>query len=210
MMPSKSIQVHGISALRSALAPLIDKIDLHLRRRLGVVEYSDSPDCLFRLQIARAEYEIQFDDGTTVRKGDRLIDLHFWNEQVPVMPIGGPTLAFARRLETCLQISLIELSRYLRSRADLADVKAIRGDMSLGASGRSKQISRIAEKYGFKSFAPQKSLPFGQALHRFGENILITLLVLRRNPGAIKADTLRRTRTLTYLSKKDLERRYGR
>ncbi len=193
---------------RAILAPLVDALDRHLRSKLKVVEYSRSRDCLFRLQIIESDDEFLLKDGTLVRAGDRLIDLHFWNEQMPAMPEAGPTLAFARRIERCLDVSLSELARYLACRDDLTDIRAIRGNMSLGASHRSEQIARLAAKYGFENFARRKPLSFGERLHRLGENILITMLVIRRNPGAIRPDTLLRDRTLTYLSRRTLEERY--
>ncbi len=209
VMPTAIENKRNKFMLGSIIAPLVDTLDRILRRRLKVVEFSDSPDCLFRMQIIKAEEELLLDDGTLLQMGDRLVDLHFWNEQVPVTPEDGPTLAFARRIERCLDTSLSELARYLSSHDDLADVKAIRGQMSLGSSARSKQIARIAERYGFKSFSRPKPASIGIALHRFGENILVSLLVLRRNPRAVRRDTLRRDRTLTYLSRGDLNTRYG-
>ncbi len=200
----------NVSWLYQAFAPIVEIIDRQLRARLGVVEFSNSPDCLFRLQIIENEADLLLDDGTALRAGDRLVDLHFWNEQVPVMPDGGPTLAFARKIERCLDISLSELARYLSEQTHLADIKAIRGNMSLGASQRSQQVARIAARHGFIRLEHSKPLSFSERLHRIGENILITLLVMGRNPRAVKMDTLWRDRTLTYLSRKVLEQRYRR
>lgn len=198
-----------IAFLSAILSPLVDSIDRYLRRRFHVIEFSRSPNCLFRLQIIENDEEFQLEDGTLLRIGDRLVDLHFWNEQVPIMPAGRPTLAFARRVESCVDISLSELGRYLSTHDNLADVKAIRGNMSLGPSARAGQIARIAAKYGFENVARRQRLSFAKRLHMLGENILITLLVMGRNPRAIRRDTLRRDRTLTFLSRRSLEKRYG-
>jgi hypothetical protein len=191
-----------------ALASFVEAIDRLLRHRLQVIEYSNSRDCLFRLQIINSEDSVVLVDGTRLHPGDRVIDLHLWNEQVPLMPDGAPTLAFARRVERCIDLSLSELAGYLRGRSDLGDIQAIRGNMSLGASERSNQIARIASRYGFER-AKGRELSFGENVHRLGENILITMLAIAHNPGSLKADTLRRDRTLTYLSRGVLERRYG-
>jgi hypothetical protein len=48
-----------------------------------------------------------------------------------------------------------------------------------------------------------------QRLHRFGENILISMTVLARNAAALRADTLWRDRALVLLSRQRLQRRYG-
>jgi hypothetical protein len=42
-----------------------------------------------------------------------------------------------------------------------------------------------------------------------GENILISMMVLARNAAALRADVLRRDRTLVFLSRRELRRRYG-
>ena len=46
-------------------------------------------------------------------------------------------------------------------------------------------------------------------MHWFGENILISMMVLARNAAALRADVLWRNRTLVFLSRRELRRRYG-
>ncbi len=196
-------------SLRTRFVSLVDALDAFLRRRQGVIEYSRSPDCIFRLQIIRNDDYFFLTDGTWLRSGDRIIDLHLWNEHVPQMPGGRPTLAFAQRVDRCVDVSLAELARYLSQRPDLDDITAIRGNMSLGSKQRSNQMARIAARFGFERVPPSGPLSFGERLHRFGENILISMLVMAHNSGALRADTLWRDRTLTYLSRAVLEQRYG-
>ena len=143
-----------------------------------------------------------------MRAGDRLIDLHIWNEHVPLIGKHGPTVAFARRLDHCVDVSLSELARYCAEHKDLDDISAIRGNLVLGSTRRSAQIARIAARYGFERVNPTLPLSAGGRLHRFGENILISMLVFARNPGTLRADTLMRDRTLTYLSRQTLAQRY--
>ncbi|MBU6526434.1 hypothetical protein OGR47_05375 [Methylocystis sp. MJC1] len=196
-------------AYLAALTPMVEAIDRRLRDRLQVIEYSNSPDCVFRLQIINCEGDLQLDDGTRLRRGDRVIDLHLWNEQIPRMPDGAPTLAFARRIERCVELSLSELAKFLAARRDLDDIRAIRGNMSLGAQHRSDQSARIAARYGFERVSQLEPPSFARTLHRLGENVLVTMLALARNPGSVRGDTLWRDRTLTYLSRRTLENRYA-
>jgi len=49
----------------------------------------------------------------------------------------------------------------------------------------------------------------GERLHRFGDNILISLMVLAQNSVALRADTLRRVRVPIYLSRRGLAARFG-
>jgi hypothetical protein len=46
-------------------------------------------------------------------------------------------------------------------------------------------------------------------MHWFGENILISMIVLTHNATALRADTLWRDRTLVFLSRQTLRTRYG-
>ena len=64
-------------------------------------------------------------------------------------------------------------------------------------------------RYGFEAIAEPRRLSIGERLHRFGENILISLIILAHNPGALRSDTLKRVRLPIYLSRRILEREFG-
>jgi hypothetical protein len=148
-------------------------------------------------------------DGTRVRAGDRLIDLHLWNEHLPPFPRRGPNLGWALRVSRAFDASLRELHRYIETHAELRDVMALRGNMTFGGSARGAQLGRLAARYGFEPVAAPPPRSPWQSLHRFGENILISLMVLAHNAAALHADTLWRDRTMVLLTRKALQRRYG-
>jgi hypothetical protein len=206
--PANSLKRQKASISLSLISSLVDALDRYLRERQGVFEYSRSTDCLFRLQFIVAEDDLSLLYATKLQKGDRIADLHFWNEQIPVMVEGRPTIAFARLIDRRLDASLAELARFFSERPDLSDIQVIRGHMSLGSRARSDQIARLAARFGFERVHRRTPLGLREALHRFGENILVSLLVLARNSSALRADTLWRDRTLTYLSRRVLEQRY--
>jgi hypothetical protein len=191
------------------LGALLEALDDRLRTHHGVIEYSRSPDCLFRIGvIANSEPSVTA-DGTRVRAGDRLIELHLWNEHVPQFPRRGPNLGWALRVSRAFDASLRELHRYIETNAELRDVVALRGNMTFGGSARGAQLSRLAARYGFEPVAAPPRRSRWQRLHRFGENILISLVVLARNAAALHADTLWRDRTMVLLTRQALQRRYG-
>ena len=81
--------------------------------------------------------------------------------------------------------------------------------MSLEPAERSAQLARFVSRYGFERIAAASSRSLRQQMHWFGENILISIIVLARNAAAFRADTLRRDRILVFLSRRELRRRYG-
>lgn len=192
------------------LGALLEPLDRYLRARQGVWEYTSASECILRIQRIPSDADIFLSDGTQVHRSDPIIDLHFWTEQVPAMPKGGPTFRWARQMDRCFRISLHELARYLAGNPELADVHAIRCNLPLGTARRSDQIARIVGRCGFERVAAPSPQSPSERMHRIGENILISLLVLARNAASLRVETLWRGRTLTYLSRKNLLRRYER
>jgi hypothetical protein len=191
------------------LEAMVTALDDRLRLRHNVIEYTDSADCLFRIQIVNSNDDYVLSDGTRIRAGDRIANLHVWNEQFPCFTAGGPTLAWARRVNHAFDASLRELSRFLDARSDLDDVIAICGNMGFQPAERTDQLARFVGRFGFERIAGGTSRSFRRQIHWFGENILISMMVLARNAAALRADTLRRDRTLVFLSRRELRRRYS-
>lgn len=188
---------------------LVTALDDRLRLHYGVFEYTDRPDCLFRVQLGRNEDDFILSDGVHVPAGARLINLHVWNEQFPAFPPQGPTLAWASKLNRACDASLRELSRFLQARPALDDVAAICGNMTFEPPCRSVQLAQFVGRFGFEEVAARRTRSLGQQVQRFGENIFISMMVLARNAAALRADTLWRDRTLVFLSRRKLQDRYG-
>ncbi len=184
-------------------------IDKYLRRRLAIFEYSQSDDCMFRIEIVENAEDVLLVDGTRLRVGDRLIELHFWNEHVPMMPRGGATLAWARHISRCFDASMRELAVFLAGQRDLDDIRGIHANMTGGAKRQTQQLLRIVQRYGFEWIPSSGRETLGQRAHRFGENILVSALIRTYNPRAAQEGTLKRGRIPLYLSRHTLERYYG-
>jgi hypothetical protein len=193
----------------SRVAALVFAFDRLLRWRQGVFEYTAHPACVFRLQISRCERDRELRDGTRLLAGQRFAQLHYWTEQMPPIPLSGPTIASGRELHRGIQISLVELARYLRSRPDLGDIEVVFGDVPSGVQAKSGQIGRIMARYGFEVTPESNTLTLAQRLQRWGENILISLIVAARSAGALHVNTLRRVRVPIYLSRRALEKNFG-
>jgi hypothetical protein len=190
---------------RRWLVEALTVFDDRQRRRQAVFEYTRDPACIFRIDITRASRQVTLRDGTRVRPGDRVVRLHFWNEQIPTLPEDGATIAWARRMQRAIGCSLHELAGYLAAQPDLADIAAICGHVPSGTRSQSGQIARIMAYYGFETIPETEPLSPTERLHRFGENILISMIVLAHNAAALRSDTLARVRVPIYLSRRVLE-----
>jgi hypothetical protein len=191
------------------LAEAVDALDEHLRHSQAVFEYTDNPTCVFRLDITRAGHSIGLRDGICVRPGQRIARLHLWSEQIPRVPENGPTIAWARHMQRAMLTSLRELARFLAARPDLHDIAVIAGDAPSGTADQRQQLARIMARFGFEAVIAPEHLPIRDRLRRFGENILISLVVFVHNAKALRPDTLMRVRLPIYLSRQTLEREFG-
>src|SRR5262245_10239761 len=193
-----------------ALDKIIFGLDRVLRRWQSVVEYTHDPTCILRIKVGRLEQDFVLSDGTAGHVGERFIDLHLWNEQVPAMPKEGASIAWAREMSLCFQHSLRQLARYLAARSDLDDISLVRCTMEFAGRERNDQMVRLIRRYGFEFVPTATTVTMGERARRLGENIFISLIVLARNQAALRRDTLRRGRTRVFMSRKVLEQRYGR
>lgn len=199
-----------LSEKRSSTLPWVEwvmKLDGWLRRRQGIYEYTTERRCLFRVELGRSDCSVTLADGTELASGDPVLVLHLWNEHIRPLTVRGPTVAWARHMSRAAHISLRELARYLQQNAELDDINAIYGDMQLGSARQAEQFTRIVSRYGFETVDEGKP-DYDGALHRFGKNILILLLVAATNPVALRSAILRRFHRRVFISRAVLARRY--
>jgi hypothetical protein len=178
-------------------------LDRWLCRRMGVYEFSNDPQCLFRLQFERVDTAVELTDGTRVTAGSRVLALHLWNEHVPRMDRRGPTLAWACRIEHAMQRSLGELAGYLSTQPQLRDIAALCVDMRVSAS----QSARLLGRCGFEAI-PGDSDQRG-VLHRIGDAIFIVMLMLVTHPLASRSAALHLRKERRWLSRAALGQRYA-
>jgi hypothetical protein len=193
----------------SVLYQLVFGLDTLLRRWYAITEYSIDNRCIFRIQLAEIEDIVRLADGTLARPGDHIIDLHLWNEHLPRLPAGGASVRWALEMRRCLEISLRELAAYVSVHQEFRDVRILRGHIKLCVSEQCEQMARLCRRLGFEVADIDESCSLVERLHGFGQNILISLMVLALNAVAIRADTLRRTTLNVYLSRKQLISHFG-
>ena len=112
-------------------------------------------------------------------------------------------------MQRAIATSLHELASFLAARPEFNDVTVICAHAPSGTKTQTEQLARIMARYGFEAIVQSGRMSIGERLHRFGENILISLIILAHNPGALRSDTLRRVRLPIYLSRRILEKEFG-
>lgn len=181
-------------------------LDRWLRRWHAVEEYSSHPRCIFRIQLSRLQHDVTLCDGTALRAGSRILNLHFWNEQLPPMPQQGPTIFWARQMRFSLIISLRELWRYLGERPDLEDICVIRAITSWGGGAQSAQMARLCQRYGFELVGRWKPRNIWEHAYLLGEDIFAWLVALVLRSEVSPGNGLHRDRVELFLSRKSLEK----
>ena len=191
------------------LAELLFAFDKHLQRHYGVFEYSDDPECIFRIEIRSCHRDLLLRDGTRLRRGDRTARLHFWNEHMPPIHQFSHRIAWAREVRWRIERSLFNLAGYLESRPDLGDVGVICAEVPSGVREQSGRISCLMQRYGFETIYDPEPPSSLARLGRFGQNLLISLIVFAQNSDSLRMDTLARVRVPIYLSRRELRRKFG-
>ena len=128
---------------------LVKAIDARLRRRQGIVPYSNDPECLLRISSGRADADRTLSDGTQIRRGDPICIIHFWNEHMPQIPPKGADIAWALQFRRQLRHSFRLLAQHLQEAPAAERVQAITGELSFGSAYRFGRFEAIMERWGF-------------------------------------------------------------
>lgn len=195
-------------ALHTLVGHWIFGLDRWLCRRFGIYEYSGRPDCLFRVELGRADEPVRLSDGLQVKVGDPLLELHLWNEHVP--PMGRrPSVAWGRRTARMMDASLRQLARHVAQSGECRTAVALRAQMRLRTGRQSAQLASIFRRFGFEA-VPHSRAERPGPLRVLGENILVALLMLAANPVSLRSGVFRRNCTRVIISRDAFLRRYGR
>ena len=167
------------------LAALVRRIDGALRRRMGVFEFSDDPSCVMRLSIGRSRRDVTVGDGTHIRRGEPIGELHLWNERVPPMPREGPDLAWARQFQRQLLCSFRALAAYASHEPSLAEVRAFCGLNSFGSRYASAHMARLTDRWGLDLVVVRPGTLWGR-LRYLAENVHAVAMIWAYNPSGLR------------------------
>ncbi len=185
-------------------------IDIILRRYNNIYEFSQAETCIFRISIVLIERELNLSDGTHVKEGETIGELHFWNEHIPTMPEDGPTIAWALQFQRQLRHSLVELSDHVRDDHKLRSVKAFGGEPPFGGEDGLKLLKNLLNRWGFDVIPADYADGRVQKAANMLKNLYTMGLVWAFNPASLtRKKMLGRKRDQIWISRHILIEKYG-
>lgn len=191
------------------LSRAVRGVDSLLRLRLGIEEFTDDSECIFRLSASEAARSIDLSDGTRVRAGDPVLHLHFWNEHLPAMPPEGPSPGWAGQMARRLRHSLATVARHLERDPRGAGVVALHGAPPFSSRLGAAQVLRTARRFGFDVIDPERAPELKERLHLVLDSMLMLGLAWAFNPPALHSKGLLRRRHQLWISRARLLARYA-
>lgn len=203
--PSISAKQNVQKVVHGSARGLIRLVDLLLRRVQGIVEFSEQTDCLLRINKIQLRSPLVLPNGVRLRRGDAVIDLHFWNEHLPANRSG---IGCGVALHTQLQNSLRLLAETVIGQPQFSDVAALHGRIAFlkENSGRCKYV-RLAQRYGFLIDVPKLSA--WECFHNSPENLWLRALVWTFNPRLQRSPAISPMRLHFWMLRSDFLKRYS-
>ncbi len=186
-----------ISVVSRAAIKLLDRI---LRHILGICEFTQEQDCVLRYSRTRSQMAVTLSSGEAVRRGDPILELHFWNDRLGAdcHPRSSP-----RVLRSALRQSLVLLAEQLQSNKHFADIKAVHATLARTPS----RSYRVHHPFGCALYIAPRSNT--RPIHDFFEDFLIHSLRWAFNPSRRKRRSLRLNRLELWIAASDLKARFG-
>ena len=184
-------------------------LDATLRRQQGIFDYCEDRKCMFRVSITASPRDLTLKDGTAIRTGQKIAELHLNNDQAPPIPPGGTDLAWAIGTYHIVRHSLELLADAVQRDDRLKEIDAIFGTSVFTPKGGAAQVTRFTGRLHFETHDEPDGLSFGKRLHRWGENLLIWALLRTFNPGGLRNTKLARDRQIVWMSRGTLLKYYG-
>ncbi|MCL6430107.1 MAG: hypothetical protein K6V36_04510 [Anaerolineae bacterium] len=199
-----------ISAIPASLGrSLVRALDALLRRCLHVRSFAEDAVCILRVSCGRAREAIVLQDGTQIRPGDPVIDIHFWNERVPPMPESGPDLRWAREMHRRFVASLRLLAQHLME-ASSSDGAAIRGEFGFLSGEALDAQSYLFRRLGLEVRRLHAARGAWGRFAEFWQNLFSYWLIWTYNPASLRGKRLLDLeRCEVWISRQALLARYG-
>lgn len=185
---------------------VVEQTDGVLRRLSGVTEFEADRDGLLRIELRCARQEAVLSDGTRIRPGDTMIELHIWNEHFPPFPERRSDFRWVAQIQHQMRSSLSRLAGYVRREPELSDVRGLRMRPPLSDRRPINALARLLLSSGFEQTRP---VPANNPVLRFLDNIWAWLLTWEYNPRALIGWEFSRTRHEFWISRSRFLMLYG-
>jgi len=178
----------ALGLIRPVLGVLVRGIDFALRRYSGIREFSSDPDCILRISVTVSKKDLFLSDGTAIRPGDKIGEMHLWNERIPPLDSSGPGLAWGLVLQKRIVSSLRELATYVREVPEFRNVQAFRARLGLKGPNSEEKLARLASRFGFEMVetSPNQYPAVVSRLFSFFDNLYASGLMLTFNPESLR------------------------
>lgn len=187
---------------------LVSRLDAALRWFYDVQEFTEEPGCVLRIAPGRTALDVRLADGSCVRRGSEVLELHLWNEHLlPKAQAAGLGRTSARRRQ--FETSLRELAAHLHADPSLGRIAALWGRAAFVPQNRIPQLLRAARSLGFETVEATTTPAWPTRLHDFCENFLLWALAWTFNPDMLRRQGVRRKRLELWMSREVLLARYG-
>jgi hypothetical protein len=185
----------------------IKRFDRFLRKVSGVFEFTDEAWCIFRLQLRDAPHDIRLSDGTFVGRGEPILGLHFWNEQIPALGPEGADVAWGARVARLAVRSMRAIAAWVQAHPEMIDRHVLGGATVLLDMDTVDGPANLIRRLGFEIF------PFRSPLGRFGEfwenAYTWSLMWAYNSPSVNDRPPVSMRRTVIWMPVEDLLARYG-
>jgi hypothetical protein len=188
------------------LARAVRSIDLALRQHLGIREFTEDEGCIFRISPSSSRADVCLSDGTQIYAGDPLLQLHLWNEHLPLMP-QGPNAAWANRFRRMMHNSLVSVATLIEHSSDYEGIRACHGFSPFGSRIGALQMIRTARRFGFD--VHEQGLDLRDRCHQVLDSMLLWGLAYSYNPAVLRGKTFIRRRYQLWISREKLLALYG-
>jgi hypothetical protein len=191
------------------LRAMVIGLDLLLQRQAHVQEFTQDEECILRIALTTCKQGFRFSDGTRVRAGDRICELHLWNEHIPPIPLEGPDLRWGVRFYRLAVKSLGSLTSYIVTEG-MEDVVALGGQMAFLEKEDPPVLANVVARLGFDIVNLTAQGGRWRRFTHFWENLYSWALMWTFNPGTLKGKRFMRLhRYRLWMSRRTLLERYG-
>ncbi len=177
-------------SMRILARAAVKALDRLLRGFMEIHEFTQDQRCILRVARTYSKSSVILPNGESIMKGDRILELHFWNERLAfVHPI----------LRSSLRTSLALVGEQLRTNERFQDIRAIHGTLVRPA----KRLAHVHSVFGCSTRVVHRFTP--NSLHDLLEDFLIYFLRWTFNPRNMTLRARRLSRTEIWISVSDVK-----